>query len=1273
MPPVLHISRCLRYHAPLCRASRLLHGSYRQWRRLSNWQPLQPPRSSSMLMRVQLYSQRNANVFTFNGNAMLRKRVSFTTSLEDTKQTVVPVGVITPETKDGKELKIIIVPLDLANQDAEALKHTLESINQLRKYASEIEAFTNSMTEDFSSKDAAAVSEEKQLGNALMPEVEGMNFWESYAISRVKAPAAEPLEAAAATATAVATEATPTMPTTPNPGSPNTPYVPLQTPLQPNVIPTTTPPLQPSTMPFGDPMVPQINATAVVSKSLNDADMEQIIIDVPKSLGEQLNDMAISSMQLSFEMDMTNVRDVILHGESAQVREAPSLCDDPMVCLETKVEVDSAHEITNTLPIRFNALIKGTVEIDANKLNPEQLSEEHLPEYNDTVTSIAANICSTALQRGFPTDLNETTATTATAPESAAAETLAAEAIASYNKAKLTAEKRIAMKRHQAEMASQKLQWITPEFEVREMGTLSLPQEVEVPYLKDGCKYPIIKPKKKCPKKCPLDDPCKENPCKRPKKPQKPKKAASTTEITAMADKKDTCGKGKDAKGKDGKDKKDPCAKFKKGKDGKDGKKDPCAKGKDGKDGKAKKDPCAKFKKGKDGKGKKDPCAKKDAKKDPCAKKDAKKDPCAKGKDGKDGKAKKDPCAKFKKGKDGKGKKDPCAKKDAKKDPCAKKDAKKDPCKKKFSTYPVSKFYTSNGATSRRSLSTSLSSGFVDLKLENQKSHLSYNLKPRFMGYSSLARCLINKQRSSPARFPVYSTLVRRHYGGLRSKQAGVKQPCPEFSMAKYYSKGPGKSEDGKCSVLTTKMPANRKETKKRADGLRTDCFGLDEECPKNRCTGNCGPIKKPVKKCDRSKQNKGKERNELLNRSSLMLSQMRMQSDLSLSRKRYMSLISEKTATVSEPLDSVERDTACTPIEVVRIPTSYKISKHWMPRPVVKQFDVLIRTGSVALTGSDIHVYENANRELDSMTLGHDATGFVEEIGSCVHHLRVGDRVVMESALSCGICEFCKQGLYNICSDLVYNGFMGSHQSHPADLCHRLPDDISMEVGTLTQTLALGCQACFKANITPTSNVLIIGSSPTAVSAAMCATAIGAKRVAIASNMNASLDTIKQDFNFNTISFDANALFGEVLESIYTQFKDWPNCVINCAITPMTMNLAVMALQPCSVCILAECETECASFNALDVLMKNIRLIPSFRSANMYPTALQLMKSGRAPMHKFIARAFPWSELEDAFRCAQHESNVGLRKVIVNNCVQNDIGGLIKNKFQKSLREQNE
>ncbi|EDW16056.2 uncharacterized protein Dmoj_GI22439, isoform C [Drosophila mojavensis] len=1501
------ISRCLSYHAPICRPHRLLHGSCKQWKKICSkcvcWHPT-PSQLIEMLpslptmIHIQLYSHRSSSVFTPHTNVdMLRKRISFSGTpsessevAEATAPNVVPVGIIMPESKDGKQLKIVIVPLDLANQDIESLRNTLEALNQLRMHASEIDVFTNSIIEDLNKDDAALSAKETPTAIEEEPaeEKRKISYFEGYVegvdsgfsedsanavaikatdtrkatgkasdsqnmgnttntADETSIQAAELRQLAneavdmtaiaqadnAATCAAASPEAD-IAPMTPAPYKPSIPSAPNQTPASPNTKPGSPPQTLPQTMPLGDPKELQISATnANIAQAdseemtRDDPHVDQISIEVPDALGQRLNDMAIASMHLSFEMDMTNVRDAILNGELAHKPE-PTLGRDAMVFLETKVEADPENAPQNTVPLRFNALIKGMVQIDADKLDPSHLSDEQLPEYNDTVTSIAASICSTALQRGFASEAVEQQEQPQPADQLEQQQPLdqleqqqpldqqelqlqqnqqqplqqqqqqqmpvstdeSKEIVAPMHAGGQIATNagRKALERSQ-EMKRMKQQHSVPTMSAVAEPVIDDQAAVASPQLKDGCKHPIIKKKKKCPKKCPLlDDPCKDDKCKRPQPKTPEKKAESTTEITASAGKKDPCGKK--GAGKGGKDdkKKDPCAKFKKGgdkggdkkggkddkkgcggkKDGKGGagdKKDPCAKFKKGakggdKGGDKKKDPCAKKgaaggkdkkkdpcakKGGAGGKDKKDPCGKKgaaggDKKKDPCAKKggagaDKKKDPCAK-KGGAGGKDKKDPCAVFKKNaKGGDKKKDPCKKggdkKDAKggkgggkgdkKDPCAKfkkgsggkgngKD-KKDPCKKKYSTYtsPVSKFYHPNGShfyftrNPKRFLS-SLQLNGPKTVAKKSASEILLKLRPCFKTYTTrvrrsylsrqakLSNCSLSKQPNTssitPAKFRVYSTLVRRHYDGMPSPAQmtawGITSKSARNQIQRGYSKKSKKKKaaDGKCNALQSKGgPRDRKHIKARTS-LRTDCYDPYEEgCPVNRCSGVCDTVKVPRKKCDRgqkppkpkmpkkpkkklpaicmvgkkSKDKKGKERNKLLAAGQVFHNQMRM-----ISTRRYMSLAQHSPITKEEPGE----DDLST-MEVIRILAPYQISRERQPQPDVRPFDVLIDIGSVALTGSDIHVYENANKSMEGMTLGHDATGFVEKVGSCVKHLHVGDRVVVESALSCGICDYCKRGLYNICADLMYNGFLATHQTHPADLCHRLPDSTSLEEGTLTQTLAMGCQACFKAQVSPTSNILIIGSTPTAVAAALCARAIGARKVTIAGSMRSSLKMIDCDFGFKTIYFDSNALFGEVLEDVYSKFQEWPNCAINCAISPMTMNLAVMALQPCSACILTECESECASFNALDILMKNIRLIPSFRSANMYPTALQLIKSGRAPMHKFIARTFSWSMLEEAFKSAQHESNIGLRKIIVNNTEEINIGGLFKKKLK--------
>ncbi|MFF8646128.1 alcohol dehydrogenase catalytic domain-containing protein [Streptomyces sp. NPDC015345] len=88
------------------------------------------------------------------------------------------------------------------------------------------------------------------------------------------------------------------------------------------------------------------------------------------------------------------------------------------------------------------------------------------------------------------------------------------------------------------------------------------------------------------------------------------------------------------------------------------------------------------------------------------------------------------------------------------------------------------------------------------------------------------------------------------------------------------------------------------------------------------------------------------------------------------------------------------------------------------VPDPVLKEpTDIVIRVTSTGICGSDLHLYEVMGPYLDAGDiLGHEAMGIVEEIGSGVTELAVGDRVVVPFNVSCGDCFMCDAGLHSQC-----------------------------------------------------------------------------------------------------------------------------------------------------------------------------------------------------------------------------------------------------------------
>ena len=137
---------------------------------------------------------------------------------------------------------------------------------------------------------------------------------------------------------------------------------------------------------------------------------------------------------------------------------------------------------------------------------------------------------------------------------------------------------------------------------------------------------------------------------------------------------------------------------------------------------------------------------------------------------------------------------------------------------------------------------------------------------------------------------------------------------------------------------------------------------------------------------------------------------------------------------------------------------------------PTPKADEVLVKLEYVGICGSDMHYYETGAIGnfivKPPFVLGHEPGGTVVEVGENVKHLKVGDRVALEPGKTCGHCEFCRQGKYNLCPDVIFfatppvDGVFQEYVAHEADLCFKLPDNVSTMEGALIEPLAVGFHA---------------------------------------------------------------------------------------------------------------------------------------------------------------------------------------------------------------------
>ncbi|GAA4873357.1 zinc-dependent alcohol dehydrogenase [Serinicoccus chungangensis] len=93
-------------------------------------------------------------------------------------------------------------------------------------------------------------------------------------------------------------------------------------------------------------------------------------------------------------------------------------------------------------------------------------------------------------------------------------------------------------------------------------------------------------------------------------------------------------------------------------------------------------------------------------------------------------------------------------------------------------------------------------------------------------------------------------------------------------------------------------------------------------------------------------------------------------------------------------------------------------VSVQEVPDPVLQDpTDAIVRVTSTAICGSDLHLYNVLAAYLHpGDVLGHEFMGVVEQVGSAVDTLEVGDKVIVPFNISCGKCWMCERGLFAQC-----------------------------------------------------------------------------------------------------------------------------------------------------------------------------------------------------------------------------------------------------------------
>ncbi|MEP6856433.1 MAG: zinc-dependent alcohol dehydrogenase family protein [Pedococcus sp.] len=248
------------------------------------------------------------------------------------------------------------------------------------------------------------------------------------------------------------------------------------------------------------------------------------------------------------------------------------------------------------------------------------------------------------------------------------------------------------------------------------------------------------------------------------------------------------------------------------------------------------------------------------------------------------------------------------------------------------------------------------------------------------------------------------------------------------------------------------------------------------------------------------------------------------------------------------------------------------------VPDPSVQRpTDAVVRVVASCVCGSDLWPYRGVAETTEPHRIGHEFVGVVEELGSGVATLKVGDFVIAPFALSDGTCVHCRNGVHTSCehgawwggedSDgLMVDGGQGEAVRVPmADgtlvATPEMPDDSMLaSLLTLSDVMGTGHHAAVSAGVGRGATVVVVGDGAVGQCAVLAARRLGAERV-IAMSRHADRQELARTFGATVVVAERGdegvAKVTELLGGIGA------DAVLECVGTKESMQQAIDAARP--------------------------------------------------------------------------------------------------------------
>ena len=318
------------------------------------------------------------------------------------------------------------------------------------------------------------------------------------------------------------------------------------------------------------------------------------------------------------------------------------------------------------------------------------------------------------------------------------------------------------------------------------------------------------------------------------------------------------------------------------------------------------------------------------------------------------------------------------------------------------------------------------------------------------------------------------------------------------------------------------------------------------------------------------------------------------------------------------------------------------------VPEPELTDNQVKIEVEYCGICGTDLHVYHDRFRNYPPVVLGHEFAGTVVETGLGVNHVVVGDLVTVlpASAVTCGVCYYCRQGQFMFCPERRgmghgVNGAFTRYVTARNDQVYKLPQNLSLEVAAMCEPFAAAVHAVAeKAVISSGDVVLLTGPGPIGLMCLKMLVDMGVRTIVSGTSCDQlRLDMAKKLGASVIVNVEEDDLQDVVHEETEGRGVD---VAIECSGAAAGVRSCLDALRPCGRLTQVGHFGKSVEINYDWVAYKELEITGSVGyTAATWDRVMRILSEGKIDLADMISHKLPIDDWKNAFEICEQKQGM--------------------------------